>query len=254
MGIDTFLIHNNENIQAALRKIDENQKGFLVVVDDMGHLYGTLTDGDIRRGLLKEQAMENFSSRKVMDYCCRSCISISFTEDFSEIIDLFKNSAIKFLPIIDEHDVVINVITKANMHGILLQNILADLTYDFAGMDENLLDYELYKRPWGFYKTTIINSFYQSKIIQVKPGQSLSLQKHLYREEHWIVVNGQGIVQIGESRIPVQGGSCLFIPKDCKHRMENTSETENLIVIEVQLGQYFGEDDIIRLEDNYGRV
>jgi mannose-1-phosphate guanylyltransferase/mannose-6-phosphate isomerase len=116
------------------------------------------------------------------------------------------------------------------------------------------LDYEIFERPWGFYKTTILNDFYQSKVLEIHPKCSISLQEHRQREEHWIVVNGEGNVQIGESILPVHGGSSLFIPKGCRHRMTNTSATENLIIIEVQRGQYFGEDDIIRFDDEYGRV
>lgn len=106
----------------------------------------------------------------------------------------------------------------------------------------------------GFFKTTVLNDYFQSKIIHVKPQAALSLQMHNHREEHWIVVHGAGKVQIGESFIQVQGGSSLFIPKGCKHRLINTSKTESLVLTEVQIGDYFGEDDIIRFEDNYGRV
>lgn len=254
MKLNDFVIYIGADVGTALEKIDKNQKGFLIVVDQKGILQGTLTDGDIRRGILNSPERVDFIRDSVQNYYRSSCVSICQDEEFSQAICIFKNKSIKFIPIVDAENKVVNVITKANMHGILLQNISANLSYDFIQMDENLQDYEIYGCPWGFYKTTILNSFYQSKVIEVMPMQSLSLQKHLKREEHWIVVNGNGSVQIGESVLPVQGGSYLFIPKGCRHRIQNTSETENLIFIEVQRGEYFGEDDIIRYDDKYGRT
>ena len=85
------------------------------------------------------------------------------------------------------------------------------------------------------------------------PKQALSLQSHERREEYWIIVNGTGLIQLGESIHPVVPGGTFFIPKGCKHRLTNTSETETLILTEVQLGDYFGEDDIYRYDDHYGR-
>ena len=140
------------------------------------------------------------------------------------------------------------------MHALLLQNIHADLNYDFFSLDTGVIDHEIFQRPWGFYKTTVLNDFYQSKIISVKPGGQLSLQSHNRREEHWIVVHGTGLVQIDESVFNVTCGSSVFIPKGARHRLTNTSATESLVVTEVQIGDYLGEDDIIRYEDIYGRV
>lgn len=254
MELEDFLIQVDTDIRTALRKIDHNQKGFLIAVDFAGKLQGTLTDGDIRRSILNSPEQIDYTRELVKDCCKTCCTYIRQDSDFNEVIRIFKDESIHFIPIVDASKKVVNVITKANMHGVLLQNMQADLTYDFVHMDENLLNYEIYECPWGFYKTTILNSFYQSKVIDVKPLQSLSLQKHFKREEHWIVVNGQGTVQIGESTLSVQGGSYIFIPKGCQHRIHNTSRTESLIFIEVQLGQYFGEDDIVRYDDEYGRA
>lgn len=88
----------------------------------------------------------------------------------------------------------------------------------------------------------------------IKPGGHLSLQSHSHREEHWIVVHGNGIVQLDDSYLPVTCGGSVFIPKGCRHRLINSDEKENIIITEVQIGDYFGEDDIFRYEDVYGRV
>ena len=117
-----------------------------------------------------------------------------------------------------------------------------------------VVDTEIFPRPWGFYKTTVLNDYYQSKVISVKPGGQLSLQSHNHREEHWIVVHGTGEVRLDESVLQVHTGSSVFIPKGAKHRLKNLDEKENLIISEVQIGDYLGEDDIIRYEDIYGRV
>ena len=73
------------------------------------------------------------------------------------------------------------------------------------------------------------------------------------REEHWVIVHGNGEVRMEDSVLSVKGGSYLFIPKGCKHRIANTSLDSTLILMEVQCGEYFGEDDIYRYEDVYGR-
>lgn len=99
-----------------------------------------------------------------------------------------------------------------------------------------------------------MNEYFQSKIISVNPKSQLSLQSHDHREEHWIVAHGKGTVQLDNSIVDVRCGSSIYIPRGCKHRLTNTDEKGNLIITEVQIGDYFGEDDIHRYEDNYGRV
>jgi len=169
-------------------------------------------------------------------------------------IELFKNKAIKFLPILNTEGELLSVITKPLLHAVLLQDLNADLSFDFSSLDDSVVDYEIFQRPWGFYKTTVLNDYFQSKVISVKPRQQLSLQSHNHREEHWIVAHGKGIVQIEKSEIMIESGSSLFIPKGAKHRLKNTDSSENLIITEVQIGDYLGEDDIVRYKDNYGRV
>ena len=134
-----------------------------------------------------------------------------------------------------------------------MQDIRFDLSYDFFSLDESIVDTEIFNRPWGYYKTTMINDYFQSKTIVVYPGGKLSLQYHNHREEYWIIVHGHGKVVIGESEKNEEKGDMIFIPKRVSHRITNEDERENLIFSEVQIGDYFGEDDIIRIEDDYGR-
>lgn len=108
-------------------------------------------------------------------------------------------------------------------------------------------------RPWGTYTTLKEEGGYKVKRITVRPGQSLSLQYHHRRAEHWVVVRGCGIVQIGDVEHPTNPGEYRYIPLKETHRLVNTGE-EELVLIEVQCGDYLGEDDIVRLEDIYGRA
>lgn len=250
MKKDLFVIEQSSSIKDALSLIDRNKSGFVLVCDEAGRLEGTLTDGDIRRALLKGASITDSVERVfINDYKY-----LTLTNKIGDAIDLFKNKPIKFLPIIDSDGLLTNVITKPQLHAVLLQDLHADLSFDFASLDEGVVDYEIFQRPWGFYKTTVLNDYFQSKVISVKPGQQLSLQSHNHREEHWIVAHGKGIVQIEQSEIRVESGSSLFIPKGARHRLTNTDSAENLIITEVQIGDYLGEDDIVRYEDNYGRV
>ena len=108
-------------------------------------------------------------------------------------------------------------------------------------------------RPWGTYTTLKEEPGYKVKRITVKPKQSLSLQYHHQRAEHWVVVQGAGIVQVGDIEHPTVTGQYRHIPLGEKHRLTNTGNNE-LVLIEVQCGDYLGEDDIVRLADTYGRV
>lgn len=248
--LSKYIILKTSTIKDALEKIDENKKGFLIVVDDSGTILGTLTDGDIRRAFLKNHTMND----SILGVFAKNYKYVDINGQMVDVVEIFKNNSIKFLPIIDEQKRFVNLITKRQMHALLLQDVRADLRYNFEQVDESIVDYEIYLRPWGFYKTTVLNEYFQAKIISVEPNAKLSLQSHNHREEHWIVVHGYGQVQIGESVKDVECGSSVFIPKGCKHRLINLSDTESLIISEIQIGSYLGEDDIVRYEDEYGRV
>jgi len=108
-------------------------------------------------------------------------------------------------------------------------------------------------RPWGTYTVLEEDPAYKIKRIEVKPGASLSLQMHHHRSEHWIVVSGMARVVNGDSELFVNTNESTYIPAGHKHRLENPGIL-NLVMIEVQSGQYLGEDDIVRFKDVYGRV
>ena len=208
-----------------------------------------MTDGDIRRAFIASATTND----SITGFVVRKFTSLNIKNDISDAIEIFKNKAIKFLPILNENGELVNIITKNQLHALLLQDMHADINYDFTTLDDSVVDYEIFQRPWGFYKTTVLNDYFDSKVISVKPGQQLSLQSHNHREEHWIVAHGTGTVQIEKSIINVSCGSSLFIPMGAKHRLTNTDKKENLIFTEVQIGDYLGENDIVRYEDIYGR-
>jgi len=107
-------------------------------------------------------------------------------------------------------------------------------------------------RPWGFYEQLIQGERFQVKRIVVKPGSKLSLQKHFHRAEHWVVVAGTAIVTRDDEKMLLRENESVYLPLGCVHRLENPGKIP-LLLIEVQSGGYLGEDDIVRIEDNYGR-
>ena len=107
-------------------------------------------------------------------------------------------------------------------------------------------------RPWGFFETLILGPRFQVKRIVVNPGAALSLQSHVHRAEHWIVVSGTARVTINEEVRLVTENQSVFIPLGAVHRMENPGKVP-MELIEVQTGSYLGEDDIVRYEDVYAR-
>jgi len=108
------------------------------------------------------------------------------------------------------------------------------------------------RRPWGYFEVLSDESDHKVKRIGVYPGKRLSLQRHRFRSEHWFMVSGSGDVTLDDQIIRLLPGQCLKIPVGAKHRMANSGD-EMAVFIEVQTGSYFGEDDIERFEDDFGR-
>ena len=109
------------------------------------------------------------------------------------------------------------------------------------------------ERPWGSYTVLDDQAGHKVKRIVVGPGRRLSYQRHERRSEHWFVVTGVARVTLDGSEHDLEAGQAVDIPAGVAHRIENPGEAE-LVFIEVQHGSYFGEDDIVRLEDDYGRA
>jgi len=108
------------------------------------------------------------------------------------------------------------------------------------------------QRPWGSFTILVDADNFKAKRLDVLPGKRLSLQSHQRRSEHWIVVTGLAKITIGEDVLEYSRGQYVFVPQKTKHRIENTGNTL-LTIVEVQLGEYFGEDDIVRYEDDFER-
>ena len=107
-------------------------------------------------------------------------------------------------------------------------------------------------RPWGYYDSIDVGIGFQVKRIMVNPGAKLSLQKHLHRAEHWVIVQGIAKITCGLKTFNLEKNQSTFIPKGEIHRLENQQKSP-LEIIEIQTGNYLGEDDIIRLDDHYDR-
>ena len=107
-------------------------------------------------------------------------------------------------------------------------------------------------RPWGWFETLILADRFQVKRIHVHPGAALSLQSHVHRSEHWIVVAGTARVTVDDEVKLLSENQSVYIPLGAVHRMENPGKVP-MVLIEVQTGSYLGEDDIIRYEDVYAR-
>jgi mannose-6-phosphate isomerase len=112
---------------------------------------------------------------------------------------------------------------------------------------------EFDRRPWGTYTVLEEDRGFKVKRIEVLPGKRLSYQKHAQRAEHWFVVEGTAKVTLDDEEITVRAGEAIDVPVGAAHRVENPGE-ENLVFIEVQRGSYLGEDDIVRLQDDFGRT
>jgi len=117
---------------------------------------------------------------------------------------------------------------------------------------QDILDINGEYRPWGFYEILEDREDHKVKRITVYPGKRLSLQRHERRQEHWYFIDGKGVVTLDDREVPVEPGKSVDIDFSVVHRVSNTGN-QDLRFIEVQRGDYFGEDDIERLEDDFGR-
>ena len=131
----------------------------------------------------------------------------------------------------------------------LVKNIVQKLK------DKNIIEGQYHSkvlRPWGYYLSIVNDNRWQVKLINVKPGEKLSLQMHHHRSEHWVVVSGTAKVELDKETKILAENESVYIPLGSKHRLSNPGKI-NLSLIEVQSGSYVGEDDIVRFEDKYGR-
>ena len=245
-SIDKFTVRIGSTFLESMKLIEDNKMRFVVILDGKKPV-GTLTDGDIRRSLLSGKSL----SEKI--YSNGDFIFINFDDSFSTVCEKFRDSHVDFLLVLKNGN-LFNIITRKQFHIMLLEDITYEPDIDYSCFDENQLDHEIYNRPWGFYKSVLLSSHVQAKTITLFPDSETSLQKHMHREEHWVIMKGVGKVVRGDDEIDVKSGIYVFVPKESKHKIINTSLNDNLVLSEVQLGDYFGEDDIIRYSDKYGRI
>lgn len=131
---------------------------------------------------------------------------------------------------------------------------IKDLVETLKIEDQKIISEHVFEnRPWGRFEILRDESYFKSKMIRVEPGQKLSYQSHTQRAEHWVIIKGEAVVTLDDKEIIVKQGEHIFIPQNSKHRMLNRTET-TVEFIEVQVGSYFGEDDIKRYQDDYGRI
>lgn len=134
-------------------------------------------------------------------------------------------------------------------HAQQVKDIVSQLQ---AGAREEANSHTLVFRPWGSYESLAFGDGYQVKHIVVKPGAALSLQLHHKRAEHWTVIRGTALVTLDDREFKLEVNESIFIPLGSKHRLTNEG-SEPVEIIEVQVGEYLGEDDIVRFDDRYGR-
>lgn len=160
---------------------------------------------------------------------------------------LIATIGVSDLLITETADVVL-VSSKGSAQDVKqIVNLLREAKY--SEVDNHAVGY----RPWGSYQSVIRSKNFQVKKITVKPGKSLSLQSHQHRAEHWVVVEGFAEVINGQETLFLEANQSTYVPVGVKHRLRNPAK-DDLVIIEVQTGNYLGEDDITRFEDDYGRI
>ncbi len=169
--------------------------------------------------------------------------------------DSYLRAESKLLAVIGMDNVVVvetrdAVLVMPKSHAQDVKKIVESLKQQ--GRSEYLQHLRVY-RPWGWYEGIDADAGFQVKRLMVKPGEKLSLQMHHHRAEHWVVVQGEATVTIGDEVKVLQVNQAAYIPFETVHRLENSGST-SLYLVEVQSGSYLGEDDIVRFSDDYGRT
>ena len=186
------------------------------------------THGNLQRGAVSLSNVNN---------------SLVISEKLHVSVDGLEDVAV----IASEDAVYVGRLSNAQNVGAVVKNLRANPA-TLALTEDHLTSY----RPWGGYTSVLNGERFQVKRLFVKPGKRLSLQKHHHRSEHWIVVRGIAEVQIGETTQTLRENQSVYIPQGDLHRLSNLGKIL-LELVEVQTGSYLGEDDIIRIEDEFGR-
>ena len=177
--------------------------------------------------------------------------------DRGSMPELIQNDHSGF--IVDDLDAAVQAVGKINSLDRLVcrddvekRFTCQHMAQEYVGIYQMILEDRENYRPWGHYENLLERDDHKIKELVINPGERLSLQKHQHRAEHWTVVSGDALVTIGEKEIPIKPGQSVDIAKGSVHRITNPGETP-LVIVEVQMGDYVGEDDIIRLQDDYDR-
>ena len=243
------LISSGATLFDALQKIHHNPGKALIVIDAYGRLEGVIDENLLREGLLRARSME--ASLSVLPLSTVEAVHVD--TPFDEVIKVVFGSRRTLIPVLDARDRVINGLSRDQFHQLLIEDLDWDPRMDFTQLHTDSLHQDAVFRPWGFYKSLLTTEFSQTKIISLDPGQEISCQKHFHREEYWTVIRGEGIFRLDDDRFLVEKGFTVRIPKESVHWIRNTQTEGALILMEVQMGEYFGEDDIVRLSDKYHR-
>jgi len=179
--------------------------------------------------------------------------------EFGEILSINSKNSLIYSPFQLTSVIGVKDLTIVNTPDALLiskkdevKNISKLLTQLRKLNKKELTENNLVYRPWGYFNSISTEENYQIKIISLNPGAEISLQKHAHRAEHWIVTSGIASVTLGEKVFDLQINESTFIPAGVIHRLSNKQNNE-LKIIEIQTGDYLGEDDIVRLDDIYKR-
>jgi mannose-6-phosphate isomerase-like protein (cupin superfamily) len=224
MKIDKYLINKNETIKSALKKIDGNHLGIIFIEDD-NIVVGVATDGDIRRFMLKENSLDS-----IIHKCMNKDFFYLIDSDVTNNLILESlNDRIKVIPVLN---------AKRNLVSVVSDKVTSWET--------------TVHKPWGYYNTLINNKEFLVKKIVIFSKQSISLQIHNFRSEHWIVLEGTATILINKNEITLKKSESTYVPRKTEHKVTNNTD-EPLIILETQLGTKLSENDIIRIEDQYNR-
>lgn len=235
------LLFESATIRDCLHSFEQKKIGVVFIVDHNEKFIGLISEGDVRRLLLGGLSLD----MQIVQHLTRepSVLTPPFLLVNANV--LFSKPGVTVIPLLNIENKVTGFITKADFLGSFINNTADKLLSGYRSPDSEL---EVVARKWGFYFSVYKSINCHAKVLHILPGKAISLQYHHRREEHWIIMNGVAKITIGSIERTASSGDYAFIPKQEIHKLENIGG-ETLLVHELQRGDYFGEDDIVRLGD-----
>ena len=239
--ISRICVESDCALSGLLEVFERESRRYALVVNGQRRLIGIVTEGDVRRYLIAGGRL----SSKVSVVMTTNFVSVSAPADRGLVKEAFDASEVDILPVVNSSGQPLALVSREDFWGSIVSGDSQRIT---EGYVSPIVPFSVVTRKWGYFFSIHKSDVCHSKILYLAPRASISLQYHHQREEHWVIISGRAEIICGDERIKAGPGDYIKIDVGVVHKLINSGEDE-LMVHELQLGSYFGDDDIVRLSE-----